>query len=319
MAVSDDSDDLLASAARMYYLDQLDQRDIGALLGVSRSTVSRLLKNARERGIVQISVSPYDPRDRQQEAAIRDRLGARHAIVIKTTGRPAAQVGRTVGYFAAPAALDLIGAGASIGVAGGRTLAALVRHMPPVEIAQNTTVVQLMGNIGPKPAAIDGLEIGHELARRLQSALYTVNAPAVVQDRPARDMLLAHQHIRIVWNLFDSLTLAFVGIGTLTESMFAEQGVFSPAEIDRLRQHGAVGEICGRFFDRDGRECATEYRDRILSIDLAVLRQRADVVGVTNGPHRAAAVRAALRGGLINSLIIDDVGAAAVLAADDAA
>jgi DNA-binding transcriptional regulator LsrR (DeoR family) len=316
MAVSDDSDDLLASAARMYYLDQLDQRDIGDLLGVSRSTVSRLLKSARERGIVQISVSPYDPRDRELEAALRDRFGARHAIVIRTTGRPTAQVGRTVGYFAAPDVADLIGVGATIGVSGGRTLAALVKHVPTVEIGQNVTVVQLMGNIGPKPAAIDGLEISHELARRLQSNFYTVNAPAVVQDQPARDMLLAHQHIRLVWDLFDSLTLAFVGVGTLAESIFVEQGVFSPPELDELRRHGVVGEICGRFFDRNGRECATEYRNRVLSIDLDVLRRRADVVAVTNGPRRAAAVRAALRGGLITSLVIDDVGAAAVLAAD---
>ena len=130
-------------------------------------------------------------------------------------------------------------------------------------------------------------------------------------------MLLAHQHIRLVWRLFDTLTIAFVGIGTLTESVFVEQDIFSPAELDHLRQRGAVGEICGRFFDRDGRECATEYRARVLSIDLDALRRRPDVVGVTNGPRRTAAVRAALRGGLITSLVIDDVGAAAVLAADD--
>src|SRR5215218_10018135 len=105
----------------MYYLDQLDQRDIGQLLGVSRSTVSRLLKSARERGIVQISVSPYDPRDYQTEAAIRDRLGARHAIVIRTSGRPTAHVARTVGYFAAPAVSEMIHAGTAVGAAGGRT------------------------------------------------------------------------------------------------------------------------------------------------------------------------------------------------------
>ncbi|MCC7372759.1 MAG: sugar-binding transcriptional regulator [Chloroflexi bacterium] len=317
MAVPDDSDDLLASAARMYYLDQLDQREIGDLLGVSRSTVSRLLKSARDRGLVQISVSPYDPRDRQREAALQDRFGVRHAVVIRTTGRSAANVGRTVGYFAAAAASELIGAGATVGVSGGRTLAALVSFMAPAEAAQHVTILPMMGNIGPQTTAIDGLEISRELARRLQGAFYTVNAPAVVQDRQARDMLLAHAHIRLVWELFDTLTLAFVGIGTLADSIFVEQGVFRPAELADLGRSGVVGEICGRFFDRDGRECATEYRDRVLSIDLDVLRRCAHVVGVTNGPRRAAAVHAALRGGLIASLVIDDVGADAVLALSD--
>jgi DNA-binding transcriptional regulator LsrR (DeoR family) len=130
-------------------------------------------------------------------------------------------------------------------------------------------------------------------------------------------MLLAHEHIRQVWGLFDSLDLAFVGIGSLDESAFVERDMLGPADRARLRDAGVVGEICGRFFDRDGRECATEYRDRVLSIDLDALRRRPDVVGVTNGPRRTAAVWAALRGGLITSLVIDDVGAAAVLAADD--
>ena len=140
-----------------------------------------------------------------------------------------------------------------------------------------------------------------------------------MQPPEYRDMLLAHAHIRLVWELFDTLTLAFVGIGTLSDSIFVEQGVFSAAELEELGRSDVVGEICGRFFDQHGRECATEYRDRVLSIDLDVLRRRAHVVGVTNGPQRAAAVRAALRGGLITSLIIDDVGADAVLTVPDSA
>jgi DNA-binding transcriptional regulator LsrR (DeoR family) len=158
----------------------------------------------------------------------------------------------------------------------------------------------------------------HEVARRLQSAFNTVNAPAVVQDMRARDMLHAHRHIRLVRDLFDSLTFVFVGIGTLAESIVVEWGGLSTPGLDRLCQCGGVGAISGRFYDRDGRESAPEYRDRVLSIDFVVLRRCADLVGVTNGPRRATAVRAALRGDLITSLVTDDVGADAVLAAAEA-
>jgi DNA-binding transcriptional regulator LsrR (DeoR family) len=317
MAVADDSHDLLASAAQMYYVDQLDQREIGELLGVSRSTISRLLKAARERGIVRISVDPFDPRDREREAALKDRFGLHQAVVRRAPGPPAGNVRRTVAYFAAGAVCGLVQPGHTIGIAGGRTLAALVSFVNPTEVVHNVTVVQLMGNIAPRASSIDGLELSHELARRFDGTFYTVNAPAIVQDRHARDVFLAHEHIRLVWGLFDSLNLAFVGIGTLDDSAFVERGTFSPTELEQLRASGAVGEICGRFFDRDGRECQTEYRDRALSIDLDVLRQRPEVVGVTNGPRRADAARAAMRGRLITSLVIDDVGADAILAAPD--
>lgn len=77
------------------------------------------------------------------------------------------------------------------GITASCTLAALVRHIAPTEIARDVTVVQLMGNVGPKPDGIDGLEISHEVARRLKSTFYTVNAPAVVQDMGARGTLRA--------------------------------------------------------------------------------------------------------------------------------
>ena len=315
--MADRATNLVASAARMYYLDGRDQQEIAAILTVSRSTVSRLLTSARERGIVRISVDEYDPYDRRLEARLTDRFDLHHSVVVRTMGRPAENVRGLVGYFAAPAIARLIDSGMTLGVAGGRTLGVLVGSMRPEPEVRNVTAVQLMGYIGPTATGIDAPELSRALADRFGGTFYTLAAPAFVQDAPARDMLLAHEHIRQVWGLFDSLDLAFVGIGSLDESAFVERDMLGPADRARLRDAGVVGEICGRFFDRDGRECATEYRDRVLSIDLDALRRRPDVVGVTNGPRRTAAVWAALRGGLITSLVIDDVGAAAVLAADD--
>lgn len=318
--MADESTELMTSVARMYYLDGRGQREIADIVGVSRSTVSRLLTGARERGIVRISVDEYDPRDRELEAHLTKRFDLRHAIVIKTIGRATENVRRTIGYFAAGAASRLIHPDTVVGVAGGRTLGELVSYMAPVERnkgasrMRDVTVVQLMGNIGPNASSIDALELSRVLAQHLDGTFYTLNAPAFVQDRPTRDMFLAHEHIQAIWRLFESLQLAFVGIGSLRESAFIERGVFELAALARLRGAGAVGEICGRFFDRAGRECITEYRDRVISIDLDVLRRRPEVVGITNGADRAEATLAAVRSKLVTSVVIDDVGAHAILA-----
>jgi transcriptional regulator with XRE-family HTH domain len=101
-AVVDASDDDVTSVARLYYLDGLGQQEIAGMIGVSRSTVSRLLTAARERGIVRISVDLYDPRDAALERRLSDRFQLRHAVVIRTPGRTAETVRRAVGYYAAP-------------------------------------------------------------------------------------------------------------------------------------------------------------------------------------------------------------------------
>lgn len=88
--------------------------------------------------------------------------------------------------------------------------------------------------------------------------------------------------------------------------------VQAPADFARLSRSGAVGEICGRYFDEQGNECATLSRDRVVSIELNELRRIPDVVAVVTGVDRVSALLAAIRGGLIKSLIIDKAGASAL-------
>lgn len=313
---TDETVELLASVARMYYLDGLGQQEIAEIVGVSRSRVSRALTEARERGIVRISVAEYDPRDAELEAKLRRRFGLRHAMVVKTIGRATENVRRTVGYYAAPAVSELVGPEGTLGVVGGRTIRELVHFMAPPEWVRNATVVQLMGNTGPDPSEVDAIEFARVLAQRFKGSFFTLNAPAFAQDARTRDVFLAHAHIRMIWGLFDSLRLALVGIGSLEDSIFVERGALGEEDLARLRERGAVGELCGRFFDSEGQECATEYRDRVVSIDLETLRRCPDVVAVTNGTRRTAATRAALAGRLVNSLVIDDRGAEALLAGE---
>ena len=96
--------------------------------------------------------------------------------------------------------------------------------------------------------------------------------------------------------------------------MYVDRGVLNAGDIADLRSCGAVGEICGRFFDSQGRECTSRWRNRAISIELDYLRRIPQVIGVAAGPDRAPAVAGAMRGGLLKSLLIDERGAEALLA-----
>jgi DNA-binding transcriptional regulator LsrR (DeoR family) len=307
-------DDLLRAAARLYYIDNLPEREVAAVIGGSHSRVSRLLRRARERGVVRITVEEYNPRRPDLEERLTRRYGLEHAVVLRTpSGRATDQVRRAIGYFAAPHVARWVRPRDVVGVAGGRTLAELIRFLTPGTELPGVSVVQLMGNIGASVAPTDAVELSRLLAERLRGTLFTVNAPAFVPDRASRDVFLRHQHVRAVWRLFDRMRVALVGIGTLADSLFIERGVLTARDLAGLAARGAVGEICGRFFDSDGRECVTAYRSRVVSVALDVLRRRPLVVGVTNGRDRATAVRAALEGRILKALVIDEEGAAEVL------
>src|SRR5690242_21810553 len=84
--VGDQGTRLLVKIAQLYHLQGLNQDQIGRQVGVSRSKVSRMLKEARERGLVEISVH-YPARfsldlERQLEAE----LGLREVVVVNVGG-----------------------------------------------------------------------------------------------------------------------------------------------------------------------------------------------------------------------------------------
>lgn len=313
--MTDGGTELMTAAAQLYYRDGLDQQAVAGILGVSRSTVSRLLTAAREKGIVRISIDPYEPRDPDLERRLRTQFGLRHAVVVRAGGRATESARRAIGHFAAPAMVAEIRPGFTVGVAGGRTLGELIRAMVPGEPVRGVDVVQLMGHIDPTARNVDAPELGRALSHRFGGSFATLTAPVFAPDRPTRDAVLALEQVRAVWDRFATLDLAFVGVGTMEESIFIERGVLTAADYASLRTLGAVGEICGRFFDAGGGECASPYRDRVIAVDLEELRRRPAVVAVTHGTGRTAAILAALRGGLINSLVIDDLGAEALLVA----
>jgi deoxyribonucleoside regulator len=314
--VSDDLDGQLRQAAKLYYIHHLDQTEVARLVGVSRSQVSRLLSRARERGIVRISVDDYDPRNRALEQDLKQVFHLNHVVVVRVpAGASSDTVRRATGYFAAPVVSELIRSNAILGVAGGRTIYEMVRYMAPTTGTRGVAVVQLMGNTGPSASSADAIELSHALAEKFRGTFYTLNAPAYASDAASRDVFLRHQDVRSVWDLFGLMQIALVGVGSLTESLFIAQGGLGPTGLDAQRVRGAVGEICGRFFDSQGQECATDYQDRVISIELDELRQAPEVIGVVGGDGKTDAVYAACHSGLIKSLVIDEAGAMALAAA----
>ncbi|MEL6149194.1 MAG: winged helix-turn-helix transcriptional regulator, partial [Chloroflexota bacterium] len=78
------NDDLLATIASSYYILNQSQGEIAKRLDMSTSKVSRLLKEARERGIVDIRINMPIPRDIELEQRLIDHFGLKDAYVLKT-------------------------------------------------------------------------------------------------------------------------------------------------------------------------------------------------------------------------------------------
>jgi DNA-binding transcriptional regulator LsrR (DeoR family) len=310
----DYSDDQLRLAARLYYVDGLGQSEVAKFAKVSQAKVSRLLALARERGIVRISVADYEPRRRDLEGMLCERFGLSTAVVLKAIdGLNTSDLRRAVGHFGSPAIEGLIKPKDVVAIAGGRTIHELVQHLPtPGNKA--LVVVQAMGSVDSNVNAFDAQEVGRELANRLGGSFLALNVPAYMPDKRTRDTLLQLEQVRGVHGRLGTANVALVGLGTLENSVFVERHVLTEDEVTELKDAGTIGEVCGRFFDENGDESQTRWRDRVISIELEQLRRIPLVLGVVSGSDRSAAILGAIRGKLLKGLVIDESGALALLA-----
>jgi DNA-binding transcriptional regulator LsrR (DeoR family) len=306
-------DDQLILAARLYFLDGLSQAQVGKLVHVSQSKVSRMLALAQARGIVRVTVPEYEPRELALENALKRTVGIDAVVVRSVSGLRVREVRETLGYFAAPVVSGWLDAASVVAVAGGRTLLGLVEHMKPGGNLRPVTFAQAMGHIDSSTGAYDAVELSRVLAKKWDGRYLTLNTPAILPEAETCRRLLGLDQIRQVLEQLAKADLALVGIGTLENSVFVEHKTLTARDVEALRAAGAVGEILGRFFDASGKECSTPLQRRVVSLGLNELRGISKRVGVLAGSDRTSAVLAAVRSGLLNSLVIDDQCATALL------
>jgi DNA-binding transcriptional regulator LsrR (DeoR family) len=306
---------LLVKVSRFYYEDGLNQDAIKDRLGLSRSKVSRLMAQARDLGVVQISVLSPESLHLGLESRLEERFGLQEAFVVEAQPVDSqAAVSRAVGQGAAAFLVRALEPRSRVGFAWGSTLrymaAALpTRRFPEVEL------VQIIGGLGEPAAEVHATELCRSVSRSLGCQLTLLPVPGIVADQRTRRALLSDVHVQRAMETFEELDLAVVGVGapTLDSVTMRDGSIISRAELERLLARGAVGDIALRYFDVDGRTIRSEIDDRIIGITLAQLRKGPRVVAVSGGPQKVDAIRAALRGRLIDVLVTDSLTAAKLL------
>jgi DNA-binding transcriptional regulator LsrR (DeoR family) len=312
---------LMTKVARMYYEQSLRQTEIMERLNVSQSTISRLLKRAEKAGIVRITVSVPPSAHPELEEALQEKFDLKEAIVVDSMDDDD-QVVRDLGPAAAFYVETTLKPVDVVGISSwSAALLAMVDAMQPNSRAAGARVVQILGGVGNPSAEVHATHLTRRFANLVGGTATLLPAPGVVGSPEARRVLLKDRFVQEATELIGSMTLALVGIGAVEPSrMLASSGnVFSSAELESLRTQGAVGDICLRFFDRNGSPVATPLNDRVIGVDLARLRLADRVVAVAGGRRKVAAIRGALTGRLVNVLITDVDTAQRLIDADASA
>ena len=300
---------LLVKVAHLYYERGLTQPVIAARLKISQARVSRLLKLASETGIVRTTVHVPEGVFTEVEDALEQRYGLAQVVVADTGRASEEEIIHALAPTAASVLETAVLGNEVVGISSwSETSLAAVEKMRSTERSGTEYVVQVLGGLGPPASQGYATRLTEGLARACGARPVFLLGPGVVASPGARQTLLRDPHFTEVVSFYDRLSMMLTGIGSMARPsrLLRESSALISAQAqEELRARGAVGDICLRFFDEDGKVVSSSLDARVLGISAGQIKKTPRKVAVAGGARKCGAIRAALRGGWVDTLITD--------------
>ncbi len=314
--IRDDETSMATRAAWLHYAGGLTQAEVAKRLGLTSLKAHRLIMKANQEGLVKVYIDGEVSECVELEQALSARYGLDYCEVVPDFDSDDLPL-KALGISGAQFLKREIERGetALVGVGHGRTLAACVEYLPRIA-SGNTRFVSLLGGLTRKFSA-NPHDVIHRLAERTGAEAYVMPVPFFANTVEDRDVLFSQRGVREVFDLAKTADLLMVGIGTVErEASLVSTGMIETSEIEDIQKGGAMGELLGHFFDRDGKPVETTLSDRTFTLSREDLKNRR-TVAVAGGKIKVPAIRAVLASGHLSGLITDERTARA-LAADGA-
>ncbi|WP_152046290.1 bifunctional sugar-binding transcriptional regulator/dihydroxyacetone kinase subunit DhaK [Aureimonas psammosilenae] len=304
-------DDARLWAAWLYYEDGLTQGEIADAMGISRATVNATLADARERGLVNITIEPQRLAALSLAQEMKRHFDLADCLVVPS-GVPAGQFIDRLGHAGALALGQVLRSGDTLAVGWGRTVMALARQVRKVSL-QDLRVVQSTGGFG-SDTSFSPERCASTLAEALGALCVALPAPGVVSSPAIRDLLLAEPVLRAQFAILEAANRAVFGIASLRpNSTIHSAGFFDAVPLADYLSLNAVGVIAGRFLDPYGRAVDGPLDGRTVGLTLANLSRIEKRIAVAGGFEKVPAILAALRGRHCDVLVTDAATARGIL------
>jgi DNA-binding transcriptional regulator LsrR (DeoR family) len=304
---------IVAKILHLYYLENCSQIEIARHLGLSATKINRLIKTARQSGMVEINirlpfVNLFDLESRMLSVSnLRDVI-----ITPSMDNSPEGDLSQLV-QIAASYLVSQVQPKDAICIGGGRTVTEIINHVQSHKI----TGIRIYPAIGgvQHNSNLDVNSCATRLAQKLDGEAVQFYAPAFAETETERDTVFGLTHVARALEYARSARIGLFGIGDLDIGSSIVQYCPLPyselAELVKL--NSAVGEMLGLAFDSQGCGCIPEVNGRSIGISLDDIHRLPIRIGAAVGAKKARAIAAAVRGGYFTSLILDENAARLVL------
>lgn len=299
--------------AKMHYELNYTQLEIARKEGISKATVSRILKSAMDMGIIEVRIKDSVLNDTELEKELVAAYPIKRAVIVPDL------VGNDqilLQDVCAALVNDLpryIKNDSILGVFYGHTLTVLARQLPRLK-RSGVSVIQLAGGFSRAMYESNALSILSSFSECVSGTAYQIPAPAMVEKPFIVEALKQDSQIARVLDMAEICDTAIFSVGNLERpSILYEMGLITHEEYQNMIQRGVIGDCCSHFLNRDGNIFDQDMDARVVGASLSTIKKIPNKLLVVSGKEKKEVIRAALIGGLADSLYIDAPTAREVL------
>lgn len=303
--ILDAEEQFLVRLAYACEIQGMTQGEAADIFGVTRLRVNKALAEARERGIVRVSINSPLGACVDLEHALRETFDLESATVAPVAGDDfslhtilGSALGQFLTRFLRRAEVRLFG------MSWGNTLNMATRFVEPMDRPE-LEITSVMGGL-TKGSDVNSYEITTRLADLCNARHSYFTAPVYTSSVASRDILRDQQEFQRSIDKIRAADGLALAAGDMANSLLLADGLPDDVTLEELVRHGAVGDIMGYFLTETGSPIDYSINDRILGISLDDLNELPNVIVAAGGLGKVPIIHAILQRGCVDHLITDE-------------
>lgn len=304
---------LTVKAAYLYYIKGIPQSKIARKLNISVPTVSRLLNKAREDKIIEFVIKDPYLECIELEQELMNRFGLKEVIIaadpienkIEEKEENPDSHKKLVALEGARYLQRIIKDEDVLGIAFGRTMYYMIHYLNPCQKV-NAQFVTLHGGLNNLSDELDVASLTRRMAMAFGGENKILYTEGFSSNENLTSQIKEEKNVKKTIDRFKNVTISVTGIGSFypdLKSLLVSYDFLEEEELNHLIDNGVVGDMALRFFDVDGNECNTDFKDRTISIDFESYKNIPLKIVMVSGVNKTQTVMSALKGKLIDVLI----------------
>jgi DNA-binding transcriptional regulator LsrR (DeoR family) len=298
--------ELMVRISWYYYKEGLTQSQIAKKFNTNRMKVMKILEKALSKNVVEIKIKDPYVNLLSIEKELVSKYNLEDAVVVPVVSNDKKDISKQLGMAASQYIQHITKNGDVLGIGWGQAVSNTIRNLS-LDHIENFYIVSLSGGMLP-------LISEASFFSKYSSNFKILPAPLLVSNEKVAEDIFNEPEVKNIRNLWDLANHLIVGIGSMSpDATILKRGYLKELHFASLKQKGAVGDILGQYFDKDGNIIDFETNERIISFDVTKLKEKQNVIAVAGGENKTLAIRASIKAGYVKTLIVDENTAKSLL------